>query len=207
MIKTLVNQPDKPIANLIFAHGAGAGQNSEFMQSMALAIAELGVRVIRFNFCYMQIAEHTHTRRSPERVPKLMDYYQQVIEQVAYPEPLFIGGKSMGGRVASMILDNSSALAGICMGYPFHPPKKPEKCRTEHLLTLAKPLLILQGERDTFGTPAEIAQYALPKPVQLEYLADGDHSFKPRVKSGYSQQQHILQAAQHSVAFINNQIA
>jgi hypothetical protein len=206
LIKTLVNQAEKPVATLVFAHGAGAGQNSEFMQTMAQEISQHNINVLRFNFAYMQLAEELNKRRPPDRADKLLSHFNMVLCELDDGLPIFVGGKSMGGRMASMLLPNSSALGCICMGYPFHPPGKPEKLRTEHLLDMPKPVLILQGERDTFGGREEVASYHLSKKVEVNYLPDGDHSFKPRKASGATLQQNLESAINKTVGFIKANI-
>ena len=206
MIKTLVNLAEKPIATFVFAHGAGAGQNSEFMQLMAQALAEHNINVVRFNFAYMQLAQELGNRRPPDRADKLLDHFNLVLHEVDNSLPVFIGGKSMGGRMASMLLEASTAIGCICMGYPFHPPGKPEKLRTEHLLSINKPILILQGERDTFGKREEIGTYNLSAQVHLSYLHDGDHSFKPRKVSGFTFNDNFQLAINNTVDFIKSNI-
>ena len=206
MIKTLVNSAQKPIATFVFAHGAGAGQNSEFMQFMAEGLCKHSINVVRFNFAYMQLAEELGKRRPPERADKLLAHFKTVLGEVEGSLPIFIGGKSMGGRMASMVLQESNALGCICMGYPFHPPGKPEKLRTAHLETINKPILIIQGERDTFGTSEEIATYELSEQVQLSYLTDGDHSFKPRKASGYTHDGHLNQVIAQTAEFVKSHI-
>jgi predicted alpha/beta-hydrolase family hydrolase len=206
MIKTLVNTAQNPVATFVFAHGAGAGQNSEFMQLMAEGLAKRNINVIRFNFAYMQLAEELSKRRPPDRADKLLVHFRTVLSEIDSKLPIFIGGKSMGGRMASMLLEESNALGCICMGYPFHPPGKPEKLRTEHLLAIDKPVLILQGERDTFGTREEIATYDLSAQIQIHYLADGDHSFKPRKASGFTLDDHLNFAITHTAEFIKSHI-
>lgn len=206
MIKTLVNTPQKPIATFVFAHGAGAGQNSDFMQLVAEGLAKQNINVVRFNFAYMQLAEDLGKRRPPERADKLLAHFNTVLSEVEGSLPIFIGGKSMGGRMASMLLQQSTALGCICMGYPFHPPDKPEKLRTEHLLEIKKPVLILQGERDTFGTREDIGSYKLSPQVQVSYLKDGDHGFKPRKASGFTLDGHINLAITRTAEFIKSHI-
>lgn len=202
----LTTKADKPWAHLILAHGAGAGMNSDFMQLTALTLAAAGIQVSRFEFTYMQLATELGKRRPPDRMEKLLLYYQQILKDTTDELPLFIGGKSMGGRVASMLMQSSAVVAGVCFGYPFHPAGKPDKLRTEHLYQLTKPMLIVQGSRDTLGNQQEIADYALPQNIQLSYLADGDHSFKPRKSSGYTFEQHFEQAMKITVAFIKQHI-
>jgi predicted alpha/beta-hydrolase family hydrolase len=206
MINTLINTAQNPIANFVFAHGAGAGQNSEFMELMALGLAKQNINVIRFNFAYMQLAEELGKRRPPDRADKLIVHFNSVVSAIDKSLPVFIGGKSMGGRMASMLLEKSNALGCICMGYPFHPPGKPEKLRTEHLLAINKPVLILQGERDTFGTREEVGTFNLSERVEVSYLADGDHSFKPRKASGATLEANLDQIIEHSITFIRKHL-
>ena len=206
MINTLINTAQNPIATFVFAHGAGAGQNSEFMQQIAEGLVKHNINVVRFNFAYMQLAEDLGKRRPPDRAEKLLDHFKKVLSEGDDRLPIFIGGKSMGGRMASMLLQESAAIGCICMGYPFHPPSKPEKLRTSHLETINKPVLILQGERDSFGTREEISSYNLSTQVQVSYLTDGDHSFKPRKASGFSLDGHINLAITQTAKFIKSHI-
>ena len=206
MINTLINTAQNPIATFVFSHGAGAGQNSEFMQLIAEGLAKHNINVVRFNFAYMQLAEDLGRRRPPDRAEKLLVHFKKVLSEIDGRLPIFIGGKSMGGRMASMLLQESDALGCICMGYPFHPPGKPEKLRTEHLLAINKPVLILQGERDTFGTREDIGSYNLSSQVQIRYLADGDHGFKPRKASGFTLDEHLNLAITQTAKFIKSHI-
>jgi predicted alpha/beta-hydrolase family hydrolase len=206
MINTLINTTASPIATLVFGHGAGAGQNSEFMQQIAEGLVKHNINVVRFNFAYMQLAEDLGKRRPPDRAEKLLDHFKKVLSEGDDRLPIFIGGKSMGGRMASMLLQESAAIGCICMGYPFHPPSKPEKLRTSHLETINKPVLILQGERDSFGSREEISAYNLSTQVQVSYLTDGDHSFKPRKASGFSLDGHINLAITQTAKFIKSHI-
>lgn len=116
--------------------------------------------------------------------------------------PIYIGGKSMGGRMASLVADELGVAGLICLGYPFHPPGKPDKLRTAHLAGLQTPTLICQGERDTFGQRAEVAGYDLSSAINFEWLPDGDHSFKPRKRSGFTEADNLAAAAAACAAFI-----
>ena len=183
---------DGPI--FLFAHGAGAPLDSNFMQAVTHGLASKGIRVIRFNFPYMQQRVDNGTRRPPERAPKLIAQFKSVIESIN--QPMVIGGKSMGGRMASLVASetdevNQHIKAIACLGYPFHPAAKPDQLRTEHLPLIKQPLLIIQGDRDKLGSRQEVASYQLPPSIQWHWLVDGDHDFKPRVKSGFNHQQHI----------------
>ncbi|MEZ9041833.1 MULTISPECIES: alpha/beta family hydrolase [unclassified Vibrio] len=200
MNNVIIDGEDNPIT-FIFAHGAGAGMEHEFMQSVAKGLAFKGIRVIRFNFPYMIKRAEDGKRRPPDRAPKLLEAYQDIIGQVD-ADKLVIGGKSMGGRMASHLSELDKVAAMACLGFPFHPPGKPEKYKGEHLAELAKPCLILQGERDTFGKREEFADFDLSDSIRVEFIPDGDHSFKPRKSSGYTEQQNIALTVEKLSAFI-----
>jgi predicted alpha/beta-hydrolase family hydrolase len=202
----LTDSAQAPIAHLVLAHGAGAGMRSEFMAKVAELFSQRSITVTRFDFEYMQRAGELNRRQPPDRMPKLQAYFTHILANLDAGLPLFIGGKSMGGRVASMLLDKSYAKGGICFGYPFHPPGKLDKLRTEHLEVLSKPLLVLQGSRDTFGTKEEVSNYALADSVQTIFLPDGDHSLKPRKRSGFTEEAHIIAAVDAGVAFIKRHV-
>ncbi len=171
----------------VFAHGAGAGMEHAFMQHVALGLAEKGIQVVRFNFPYMVKRSEDGKKRPPDRAPKLLEAFEQIIAEYA-DQPIVIGGKSMGGRMASLLAENPLVAGIACLGYPFHPPGKPEKYKGEHLADLAKPCLILQGERDTFGKREEFEHFSLSQSVTVEFVPDGDHSFKPRKSSGHTEE-------------------
>lgn len=196
----------KPIAQLVLAHGAGAGMDSEFMQSMAHLLTKKHINVGLFNFPYMQQAIAEQKRRPPPAAPKLVAYYQQVVESICDPLPLFIGGKSMGGRMASLLVCEPALQAKvqgvIALGYPFHPPKKQDKLRVSHFAHITCPFLVVQGERDTFGSKAELPLLTCVKPAQIHWLADGDHSLIPRKKSGLTQEENWQQGAEIISQFI-----
>lgn len=191
---------DQPI--FVFAHGAGAGMDHEFMASVAKGLAKKGIQVIRFNFPYMVKRAEDGKKRPPDRAPKLLEAYQQVISEYAKDNAIVIGGKSMGGRMASLLAGEENVAAVACLGFPFHPPGKPENYKGDHLASVSKPLLILQGERDTFGKREEFSEFALSESVQVEFLPDGDHSFKPRKKSGFTEQGNIDLTVQRLATFI-----
>lgn len=185
----------------LFAHGAGAGMDHDFMQAVATGLAKKGIKVVRFNFPYMEKRAEDGKKRPPDRAPKLLEAYQSVIKQFA-PSPVVIGGKSMGGRMASLLAQESSVLGVACLGFPFHPPGKPENYKGAHLAELPVPGLILQGERDTFGKKEEFADFALSDSIQVKFIPDGDHSFKPRKRSGWTEQQNIALAVEHLAHFV-----
>lgn len=198
------NGVTEPRAVVILAHGAGAGADSDFMRQLSDRFAASKILVYRFNFGYMQKAIDEARRRPPGKIEGLQAEYQTVLNQVSAETclPVWVGGKSMGGRIASMIANDSACAGVLCFGYPFHPPGKPEKLRISHLETLAKPMLVVQGERDTFGNRNDIASYQLPSNIHIHILPDGDHSLKPRKSSGISYDSHMQAATDSTVNFI-----
>ncbi|NVC92783.1 alpha/beta fold hydrolase [Vibrio natriegens] len=186
----------------IFAHGAGAGMEHDFMAAVAKGLVEQGIRVVRFNFPYMMKRAEDGKKRPPDRAPKLLEAYEEVITHFA-STPVVIGGKSMGGRMSSLLAENTLVAGIACLGFPFHPPGKPENYKGEHLATLEKPTLILQGERDTFGKREEFENFTLSEQVSVTFVPDGDHSFKPRKRSGYTEEGNIALAVEHLARFIN----
>lgn len=215
MISTIDNAVENPIAQIVFAHGAGADMHHEFMEQVCKLLNRANINVLRFNFPYMDKRIELGKRYPPDRMPKLIDCYKRVIKDLSISVdskatlPLFIGGKSMGSRVAATIAEDNDiaeVIAGVfCLGYPFHPTKKPEKLRLEPLQNTQKPILIVQGERDTLGTQDEIKEYEISSLCQTVFLPDGDHSLKPRVKSGFTHQQHIETAVSAIVKFIKEE--
>ncbi len=179
----LIDGPADSPVTIVLAHGAGAGMDTEFMDFFAAGLAKEAFRVVRFEFPYMAERRRTGKRRPPDREPVLRETWHQVIGSLD-AETLVIGGKSMGGRMASLVADEAQVAGLVCLGYPFHPIGKPERLRTEHLEGIRTPTLIVQGERDTLGSREEVAGYELSKSIQIHWLGDGDHSFKPRKKSG-----------------------
>ncbi|ABM02396.1 hydrolase with alpha/beta-hydrolase fold [Psychromonas ingrahamii 37] len=187
----------------VFAHGAGAPANADFMEKIAVGLALRGIRVARFNFAYMQQRIDNGTRRPPERAEKLVVQFGQLIAKLN--QPMVIGGKSMGGRIASLLaaeLADDKVKGIVCLGYPFHPVGKPETLRTAHLPSIQQKMLIIQGERDKLGTREEVQSYGLPKEIQWLWLEDGDHDLKPRVKSGFTHQAHLQKALDKMALFI-----
>ena len=140
--------------------------------------------------------------RAPDREPVLMQTWREVIAKIGAPDQLVIGGKSMGGRIASMVADEVGVAGLICLGYPFHPPGAPTRLRTAHLEKLKTPALILQGTRDSFGLPEEVAKYKLSPKIRIVWIEDGDHSFKPRASSGRTSEQNLADAIAQMQSFI-----
>ncbi len=195
---------------LILAHGSGSDMNSMFMNKVAREISshikiEGGFSVVRFNFPYMDSIKKSGIKRPPDRADKLIESYKNIVTRQIEDgaQSLFIGGKSMGGRIASMLCDSEPSVKGlVCLGYPFHPPGKPEKLRTEHLYKLQTQSLICQGERDIFGNKKEVPGYNLPDNFQIHWIEDGDHSFVPRKKTAVTEVENLNQASKQVAKFI-----
>ncbi|MDH3529795.1 MAG: alpha/beta hydrolase [Acidobacteriota bacterium] len=195
MTKFLINRPKTgALAQFVMAHGAGAPMDHPFMNTIAEGLAQNGLVVSRFEFPYMAKRRATGKGGGPGSPKVLLQTWRDVINEYKGDLPLFIGGKSMGGRIASMVADEPGISGVVCLGYPFHPPGKPEKLRTEHLRTMPVPMLVIQGERDPFGNPEEVAGYDLADTVELVWVPDGDHSLKPRKKSGHTEEGNLALA-------------
>lgn len=199
-IPFLFTGPDDAPATLLLAHGSGAPMDSSSMNAAAAALSAEGLRVARFEFSYMAARRTEGSRRPPPKAETLNPEFLAAVAALEAKGPLAIGGKSMGGRVASMVADALHAegrIAGLlCLGYPFHPPEKPAQLRTAHLMTLAVPTLICQGTRDPFGTREEVEGYGLPERIRLLWLEDGDHDLKPRKSiSGFTAADHLATMA------------
>lgn len=196
----LFNGPEDAAVTLLLAHGSGAPMDSSAMSAAASALADAGLRVARFEFSYMAARRTDGSRRPPPKAEMLNPEFRDAVTALDAKGKIVIGGKSMGGRVASMVADSLYAEGSICgllcLGYPFHPPEKPTQLRTAHLTTLKTPTLICQGTRDPFGTSDEVPAYGLAPSVRLLWLEDGDHDLKPRKTiSGFSAADHLATMA------------
>jgi hypothetical protein len=205
MTAFLTDGPDDAGTALLLAHGAGAPMDSPFMDAIAGLIAAHDICVLRFEFPYMA-ARRQSGRSPPPRADALCAVYRHVVGEAARPgRRLIVGGKSMGGRVASMIADalyRDGTVAGlVCLGYPFHPPGKPDRLRTAHLEVMSVPALVCQGERDPFGSRDEVEVYRLSPAIRLHWLADGDHDLAPRKASGLTKDDNWQDAAAAVASF------
>jgi len=195
--------------HLLLAHGAGAPMTSPFLEKMTALLVARGLAVHRFEFAYMAARREGGKRRPPPKAERLVDEYVEVVARLrtglAPASTLLIGGKSMGGRVASLCADALFAegrIAGlVCLGYPFHPPGKPESLRTAHLEALRCPALIVQGERDPFGARGEVEGYTLSPAIRLYWVGDGNHDLGPRGGSGFTRAGNLAAAADEVSAF------
>ena len=203
-IDLLHDGPEDAAARLVLAHGAGAPMRSAFMQQMAEALGARGVRVTRFEFPYMQARRYGGRGGGPDPKPVLLDTYREVIALIGgtASTPLFIGGKSMGGRMASMIADDVGVRGLVCLGYPFHPAGKPAQTRVAHLKDLKTPALIVQGTRDALGSFDDVAGYALSPSIRVAWIEGGDHSFAPLKRSGRTEAQAMQEAIDVVASFV-----
>lgn len=186
---------------LALAHGAGAPMDSPFMNAIAEGLAGYGVHVVRFEFPYMA-KRRTGKGGPPDREPILRATWAAVVAELGGGPRVHIGGKSMGGRIASLVADELEVRGLVCLGYPFHPPGRLDKLRVAHLAELATPTLIVQGERDPFGTRGEVAGFQLSPAIETFFLEDGDHSLEPRKRSGRTTEQAWQEAIDKVAAFL-----
>lgn len=209
----LIDNPKKqPITStFLFAHGAGAPMDSDFMSQITQGLVEHGIQVIRFEFPYMQKRRQDGKKRPPDRAPKLLEYFQQVIAK-CQSDKIFIGGKSMGGRMASLVAsqltlldpNTSSKVKGVvCLGYPFHAPGKPENVRNAHFSDISVPMLIIQGTRDAFGNREEVSGYDCSN-HKIVWIDDGNHDLLPRKKSGLTHEDNLNEAIRHAAHFMTS---
>lgn len=197
----IIDGGDRANRTLILAPGAGAGKEHYFMGYFARELASEKLRIVRFNFPFMDVALKTGRRRPPDTQPILLETWRTIISKFR-TEELIIGGKSMGGRIASIIADKEKPNGLVCLGYPFHKPGNLENPRVEHLRTIKTPTLICQGTRDPFGTKSEADSYQLSKKISFQWLQDGDHSFKPRKRSGHTEVDNLATSVKAIKAFV-----
>lgn len=198
----LMDGDDDAATTVVLAHGAGAPMDTPFMDAFAQGLAAADLRVVRFEFSYMRARRIEGKRKGPDRAPKLLDAWRSVIAELGDPGKLVIGGKSMGGRIASMVADEAGVKGVACLGYPFHPAGKPERTRTAHLEAMRTPTLIVQGTRDSLGKPEEVAGYSLSQAIRLRWLEAGDHSFKPTKVSGRTLEQNWQEGIAAVTSFV-----
>ena len=192
---------------VLLAHGAGADMNAAALTTVADALADAKIPSLRFNFPYMAAG-----RRSPDRPPVLEAAVRDAAALLATqakvaPERIVLGGRSMGGRICSMVVADGLPSAGlVLLGYPLHPPGNPEKLRIEHLPKITVPCLFVSGTRDAFGTPDELKRHAkkIKGKVTWHWIETGDHGFKPLKASGLTPASALDAAAQAVVSFVTN---
>ena len=205
-IQILWNGPKRAPLTVALAHGAGAPMDTTFMNYFAEGLSARGHRIARFEFPYMAAWRKTKQRKPPNRQPELLETWRAVTTQIE-AKKLVIGGKSMGGRMATMIADaalNQGNLCGIlCLGYPFFGSGKDKKTRIAHLETLETPMLICQGTRDPLGNHDNVSRLKLSKSISMHWAKDGDHDLKPRKASGYTHEQNLIAALDAASIFLS----
>ena len=198
----LLDGPAGAPTTLVLAHGAGAPMDSPWMNAVAEGLGSRGVRVARFEFPYMARRREGGKRSAPDREPVLRAAWRAAIEELGGGERVVIGGKSLGGRIASLVADEVRARGLVCLGYPFHPPGRPERTRTAHLAGLGTRALVVQGTRDPFGSPEDVGGYALSPGIRVVWIEDGDHDLRPRARSGRSAEQNLREGLDAVAAFL-----
>ncbi|KMQ74750.1 alpha/beta family hydrolase [Marinobacter subterrani] len=194
---------------LILAHGAGAPADSPFMEALANALKAEGITTVRFEFPYMQKRRADGKKRPPDRQVVLLEHFSLLVDEMRAElgdgGRLLVGGKSMGGRMASLLASQRDGIDGVaCYGYPFHPPGKPEQWRTGHFHEVRSPALIVQGTRDPFGKPDEMVghEQALGF-VRLRWLEGGNHDFQPLKRQQLTWRDLLATAARETRIFID----
>jgi uncharacterized protein len=203
----LFDGPARAARTLVLAHGAGAPMDSAFMNAIAGGVGSAGFRVARFEFPYMRARREAGRKRPPDREPVLRESWHDAIRALSGkdgPGSLVIGGKSMGGRIASLVADEAGVAGVVCLGYPFHPPGRSDKLRVAHLAGLRTPGLIVQGARDPFGGREEVSRYLLSDALRVIFLEDGDHSLKPRISSRRTEEQNLAEAVALVTGFLES---
>jgi len=198
----LVDGPSDARATLVLAHGAGTPMDAPFLQAVAEDLGARGTRIVRFEFPYMAKRREEGKRGALDRRPVLLGTWRERIEALGGGPRLAIGGKSLGGRMASLLADEVEARALVCLGYPFHPIRDPERLRTAHLEAIRTPTLIVQGTRDPFGFPEEVARYRLSPAIRLVWIEGGDHDLRPPGRSGRTQAENLRQACDAVAQFL-----
>ena len=197
----LFDGPSDASRTIALAHGAGQGMSTPFMDFFATRLAERGFRVGRFEFPYMVAQWASGQRKPPDPEPVLRETWLKVVAMLG-AKGLVIGGKSLGGLIASLIADEAGVEGLVCLGYPFHPLGQPDRLRVERLQKIQTPTLIVQGERDTFGSRQEVAAYNLSSAIRVRWIEDGNHSFTPRQRSGRTEEQNWEAALKEIESFL-----
>jgi uncharacterized protein len=200
----LFDGPPESASVVVLAHGAGGPMDSPFLNRVAVGLAERGYRVARFEFPYMSARRQGGRRGAPDRPQILLESWKEAVASLGGGPRLVIGGKSLGGRIASMVADEVGARGLVCLGYPFHPPGKPDQLRTRHLETLQTPALFIQGTRDPFGSAQEVPSYPLSSLIQLHWIEAGDHSYKPPARSGRTEGGNVAEVIAAAADFVGN---
>ena len=200
----LINGPKEAKNILLLAHGAGAPMDSIFMNTISDGLNNNGIITFRFEFPYME-KRRSGKNTFPDKLDVLCDFYKKIYFNIKKANPdknIWLGGKSMGGRVSTLISRSLDIKGVIVFGYPFHPINKLDKLRLESLQLSGPPILIIQGTRDKFGTITEVKKYKIHKNNTIFWIKDGDHSYNTLKKSGLSSKNAIVQAYNEASIFI-----
>lgn len=200
----LINGPKEAKNILLLAHGAGAPMDSIFMNTISDGLNNNGIITFRFEFPYME-KRRSGKNTFPDKLDVLCDFYKKIYFNIKKANPdknIWLGGKSMGGRVSTLISRSLDIKGVIVFGYPFHPINKLDKLRLESLQLSGPPILIIQGTRDKFGTITEVKKYKIHKNNTIFWIKDGDHSYNTLKKSGLSSKDAIVQAYNEASIFI-----
>lgn len=202
-VNLLIDGNENSLATIILAHGAGAPMDSDWMNMLTTYLVKEGLKVVRFEFPYMAERRLNGKKRPPNKKQVLIDTWLEVVNAFKDDAKLYIGGKSMGGRIATLLTD--VPIDGIiCFGFPFHAPGKELGERVDDFRSCSFPVLVLQGERDKMGFKEEIEVLNLGNNKQIVWFEDGDHSLKPRKKSGFTLEEHLRLSAKKVLEFIEN---
>ncbi len=200
-VRLTIEGPKKAKTCVVLTHGSGESSASTFLSYFADGLVANKRRVVRFDFPYMAERSTTGRRRPPDPEEVLMETWRQVVQELPN-ERIIIGGKSLGGRIATMVADELGVDGVLCLGYPFHPSGRPEKLRDEHLKELQTPTLIIQGELDQFGSQAEVSGYSLSEAIQVHWVPEGDHSYNLPRGSDRAHQQNLKNALRAAESFL-----
>jgi hypothetical protein len=201
-MKFLVEGPTESEITILLAHGAGTPMDSPFMDAFARGIAAAGYCTVRFEFPYMAARRVDGKKRPPNPQPVLLAAYRAAIAECGLAGWLVIGGKSLGGRIASLVADELGVRGLLCLGFPFHAPGREPGPRIEHLEQLVTPTLIVQGTRDPFGSRIEVESYPFSAAISIRWLEDGDHDLRPRASSGRILEQNWSDGITAAVEFL-----
>ncbi len=206
--KIIICRPKSINYRLLLAHGAGAPMDSPWLTELTKKLLHHKIEVIRFEFPYMENRRRTKKKQPPNKTNKLVDCFKENIDLFkSSQKPLLIGGKSLGGRIASMLADHQEVAGVICFGYPFHSPKKLiTEERTKHLSGIQTPTLILQGSRDPFGTPEDLKNLPMSAAIEIYWLKTSDHDFRPLKSSGWTQNDALESAASRVANFLQRRV-
>lgn len=200
-VRLTIEGPKKAKTCVVLTHGSGESSASTFLSYFADGLVAHKRRVVRFDFPYMAERSTTGRRRPPDPEEVLMETWRTVVKELPY-ERIVIGGKALGGRIATMVADELGVAGVLCLGYPFHPSGRPEKLQIDHLRELQTPTRIIQGELDQFGSREEVAEYPLSEAINIHWVPEGDHSYNLPRGSDRAHEQNLKNALRAAETFL-----